>query len=209
MANLESDRGSSEKALSLYSLALRTLQDGGSLREMARVHNNIGAVLFYEDRWDEALDHYQRCLELSERCGEVSTSAYALSNIGQILARKGEEARALRYIDASMAVFERLGDDFMRSSNLLAKGILYRTARDWALSERYFREGLEVLGGLDMPRELAEARFEHGLALKRKGDRAGARRELSLAAGAFRKLGAGKELGRTERELKGLKTKKG
>jgi len=204
MANLESDRGDAGRALSLYSQALRALEGGGSLREMARVHNNTGAVLFYEDRWDEALDRYQRCLELSERCGEVSTSAYALSNIGQILARKGEEERALRYIDASMATFERLGDEYMRSSNLLAKGILYRTVRDWERSEKYFREGLELLGRLDMPRELAEARFEHGLALKRKGDREGAMKELALAAGTFRELGAAKELGRAERELRGI-----
>lgn len=209
MANLESDRGSNGRALAIYSQALRLLESHGSMRETARVHNNIGAVLFYEDRWDEALEHYQKCLELSERCGEVSTSAYALSNIGQILARKGEEERALKYIDASSGTFERLGDDFMRSSNLLAKGILYRTVRDWERSEDYFKQGMEILEGLRMPREMAEARFEHGVALKEKGDIARARKELELARDQFGRLGAASELGRAERELRGLKTKKG
>jgi len=209
MANLEDDRGDVGKALSLYSQALRLHETGGSLREMARVHNNIGAALFYKDRWDEALEHYQKSLELSERCGEVSTAAYALSNIGEILAMKGDEDRALKYLDASTATFERLGDDFMRSSNLLAKGILYRTVRDWVRSEEFFREGLELLGRLDMPRELAEARYEHGLTLKKKGDRAGALAELELARVDFERLGARRELARAERELKGLKTKKG
>ena len=209
VANLESDRGSNGKALSTYHQALKALETGNQMREMARVHNNIGAVLFYEGRWDEALEHYQKCLELSERCGEVSTSAYALSNIGQILARKGEQERALKYIDASSGIFERLGDDFMRSSNMLAKGILYRTVRDWERSEDHFRQGLEVLEGLRMPREMAEARFEHGVALKAKGDIARARKELELARDQYRKLGAASELERAERELNGLKTKKG
>jgi tetratricopeptide (TPR) repeat protein/DNA-binding MarR family transcriptional regulator len=208
MANLESDRGDAEKGLSLYSQALRILETGGSIRETARVHNNIGSVLFYEDKWDEALEHYQKCLELSERCGEVSTMAYALSNIGQILGRKGEEARALKYLDASTGIFERLGDDFMRSTNLLARGILYQTVRDWERSEKFFVEGLAVLDGLHMPREMAEARFEHGLALKGKGDGDGARKELELARGEFGRLGARRELARTERELKGLKKAK-
>jgi tetratricopeptide (TPR) repeat protein/DNA-binding MarR family transcriptional regulator len=209
MANLESDRGDAESALSLYSQALKALESGDSLREEARVHNNIGAVLFYEDRVDEALEHYQKSLDLSERCGEVSTSAYALSNIGQILARKGEEDRALKYIDASMATFERLGDDYMRSSGLLAKGILYRTVRDWERSEKFFQDGLALLGKLGMPRELAEARFEHALALRKKGDRAGAAAELELSRVEFERLGAAKELERTERELKGLRAKRG
>lgn len=208
MANLESDRGDAGRGLSLYSQARRLLESGGSLREVARVHNNIGAVLFYEDKWDQALEHYQESLELSERCGEVSTMAYALSNIGQILARKGEPERALKYLDASSGTFERLGDEFMLSTNLLARGILYSTVRDWGPSERYFGEGMALLQGLHMPREMAEARFEHGLALKRRGDRAGARAELELARGEFRRLGAARELGRTERELEGLKAKK-
>ncbi len=206
LANLEIDRGEVEKGLALYSQALKAL-DGGSLREVARVHNNIGSVLFYEDKWDAALEHYQKCLEISERCGEVSSSAYALSNIGQILARKGEEERALKYIEASMSTFERLGDEYMRSSNLIAKGILYRTLRDWERSEKFFREGLGILGRLDMPRELAEARFEHGLALKKRGDRTGAAAELEFSRSEFERLGARRELSRTERELKGFKTK--
>jgi len=208
MANLESDRGGVMKGLALYSQAQKLLEAGGSLREIARVHNNIGAVLFYEDMWDQALEHYQKCLELSERCGEVSTSAYALSNIGQILGCKGEHERALKYLDASSGTFERLGDEFMRSTNLVAKGILYRSVRDWERSEKFFVEGIAILEGLHMPREMAEARFEHGLALKTKGDRAGAQTELELASGVFERLGARRELARTERELKGLKTKK-
>ena len=201
LANLESDRGSNEKALATYARALRVLSSGGSVRETARVHNNIGAVLFYEGRWDEALDHYQKCLEISERCGEVSTSAYALSNIGQILARKGEEDRALKYLDASTGTFERLGDDYMRSSNLLAKGILYRTAKDWERSLIFFREGLSVLEGLGMPRELSEARFEYGLALKAMGDRPAARKMLGMALAEYRRLGAEKEIRNVEKEL--------
>jgi hypothetical protein len=60
-----------------------------------------------------------------------------------------------------------------------------------------------------MPREMAEARFEHGVALKAKGDIARARKELVLARDQFGKLGAAQELKRAERELEGLKTKKG
>ena len=208
MANLESDRGDVMKGLSLYSQAQKLLESGGSIREIARVHNNIGAVMFYEEMWDQALEHYQKCLELSERCGEVSTSAYALCNIGHILGRKGEEERAIKYLDAAMGTFERLGDDYMRSTTLLGKGILYRTVQDWERSEQYFREGLAVLEDLHMPREMAEARFEHGLALNGKGDAAGARKELEFARGEFERLGAVRELARTERELKGLKKAK-
>ena len=204
MGNISSDRGSPARALELYGRAISIDQKENALRELARVHNNIGAVLFYEDRWDEAVESYQKALELAERCGEVSTAAYALSNIGQILARRGEEKRAQKYLDASTQTFERLGDDFMVSSNLLARGILYRVLEDWERSEGFFRRGMELLARLDMPRELAEARLEHGLALRDMGKLAAAKKELVLALARFEKLGARKETARARRELKNL-----
>lgn len=204
MANLESDAGDAERALLLYERSLGALEAEGELREAARVHNNMGAVLFYEDRWEEAMAHYQSSLELAERCGEVSTKAYALSNIGQILSRRGEEERALRYLDESSRVFERLGDEYMVSTNLLARGILYRELGDWERSRAFFRRGLEALQRLDMPREMAEAEYEYGLALMRKGEKAEARKRLRSALETYRRLGAEKELRRVERELRKL-----
>ena len=204
MGNIESDRGSPERALELYGQALRIDESQNDIRELARVHNNIGAVLFYEDRWDTALESYQRSLELAQRCGDVSTAAYAQSNIGQILARRGDFRRALRYLDASTGAFERLGDDFMVSSNLVARGILYRVLEDWERSEGFFQSGIRMLARLDMPRELAEARLEHGLALRDRGDLSGAKRELGLACSMFGKLGARKEMARARKELRSI-----
>ena len=206
MGNISSDRGDQSRALELYGQALRINEKENAQREIARVQNNIGAVQFYEERWEEALESYQKALELSERCGEVSTAAYALSNIGQILARRGEEKRAQKYIDASTETFERLGDDFMLSSNLLARGILYRVLKDRERSEDFFRRGIQMLSRLDMPRELAEARLEHGLALRDMGKPAAAKKELAAAAARFEKLGARKETARARRELRSLET---
>jgi len=90
----------------------------------------------------------------------------------------------------------------MLSTNLLAKGILYRALRDWKRSGAYFRRGMEALEGLDMPRELAEARLEYGLMLKEMGDRRGARKMLRAAAGEFGRLRASRERERAERELR-------
>ena len=205
MGNISSDRGSPERALELYGRALRINEKENAIRELARVHNNIGAVLFYEDRWDAALDSYRQSLELSERCGDVSTAAYAQSNIGQILARRGDSKRASKYIDASTGAFERLGDDFMLSSNLVARGILCRVLEDWERSEDFFRRGIQMLSRLDMPRELAEARLEHGLAQRDRGNLAAAKKELAAALARFEGLGARKEAARARRELKNLK----
>jgi tetratricopeptide (TPR) repeat protein len=205
LGNLEDDRGDPDRALELYSDALGILDEEGISREAARVHNNIGAVLFYKRKWEGALEHYQRSLELAERAMDSSTSAYAQSNIGQILARQGEEARALQYLDASTRTFEHLGDAYMQSTNLLARGILYRTLKDPAKAEPFFRQGLTLLEGLEMPRELAEANFEYALCLRAVNNQKEARRLLETAAREFRRLGAAKELKSAEKELRRLK----
>jgi len=62
----------------------------------AKVLNNLGAFLYYEGRWDEAIDHYQRAAVAHGRAGDVVAEAMTANNVAEIQRDRGrlEEATA-------------------------------------------------------------------------------------------------------------------
>jgi class 3 adenylate cyclase/tetratricopeptide (TPR) repeat protein len=78
-------------------LALPIYEELGDLLGQANVLNNLGIDAYYEGRWDEALDLYERSRKLRERIGDVVGAATIMGNIGEILSDQGrlDEARAL------------------------------------------------------------------------------------------------------------------
>jgi len=91
-----SSLGSPERR-AFRGLALPIYEDLGDLLGQANVLNNLGIDAYYEGRWDEALDLYERSRKLRERIGDVVGAATILGNIAEILSDQGrlDEARSL------------------------------------------------------------------------------------------------------------------
>jgi class 3 adenylate cyclase/tetratricopeptide (TPR) repeat protein len=91
-----SSLGSPERR-AFRGLALPIYEELGDLLGQANVLNNLGIDAYYEGRWDEALDLYERSRKLRERIGDVVGAATIKGNIGEILSDQGrfEEARAI------------------------------------------------------------------------------------------------------------------
>jgi class 3 adenylate cyclase/tetratricopeptide (TPR) repeat protein len=77
--------------------ALRIYTELGDLTGQAVVYNNLGGFAYYEGRWDEALDLYEKGREARRRTGNEVSAAMGTSNIGEILSDQGrlEEADTL------------------------------------------------------------------------------------------------------------------
>ena len=79
-------------------LALPIFEEIGDLVGQASVLNNLGIEAYYEGRWDEARDLYERSRNLRERIGDVINVATTTNNIGEIELDQG------RYADAEAAL---------------------------------------------------------------------------------------------------------
>jgi tetratricopeptide (TPR) repeat protein len=65
---------------------------------------NIGQVLFYQGKYAEALDHYNKSLEINRKLfgtDEHATIATTLYNIGKVLFVQGKYAEALNVVKGS------------------------------------------------------------------------------------------------------------
>ena len=91
----------SRQALSLYERL-------GNLAKQAHVMNNLGYYAYFQARWDEARDWYERARDTYLRTGNVADAAIDDANLGELLLHQGrlEEAEiqlrdALRVLRAS------------------------------------------------------------------------------------------------------------
>jgi tetratricopeptide (TPR) repeat protein len=78
-------------------LALPIYEELGDLLGQANALNNLGIDAYYEGRWDDALDDYERSRRARERIGDVVGAATIANNIAEILSDQGlyEEAQTL------------------------------------------------------------------------------------------------------------------
>ncbi|MGH2725757.1 MAG: ATP-binding protein, partial [Actinomycetota bacterium] len=113
---LGEDNECSKKALEIYS-------ELGNLTGQARVLNNMGAWAYFEGRWNEAVDLYERGRLARERTGDPVNAAYGVSNIGEILSDQGRLEEAEPLVRHALRVWKAAGD---RSGVAFALGLLGR-----------------------------------------------------------------------------------
>lgn len=99
-------RADSEK---YRALALPIYEEIGDLVGQASVLNNLGINAYYEGRWHEALELYERSREARVRAGDVVGAATAANNIGEILSDQGRFAEAEDLFREAQRVFRSAG----------------------------------------------------------------------------------------------------
>ena len=117
------------------SRALELFEELGDLFGQSAVLNNMGGVAYWEGRWREAVDLYERATEASTRAGMVVDAAFGDFNVGEILVDQGLVDEGIERVRRAEQVWRGTGDEhgvaFARS--LLARATLRqeRYAEAW------------------------------------------------------------------------------
>ncbi|MFN2589510.1 MAG: tetratricopeptide repeat protein, partial [Actinomycetota bacterium] len=90
-------------------MALAIYEELGDLVGQATVLNNLGAWAYFEGRWPEARDLYERARSAQERAGDPVSAAYGLVNVGEILSDQGRLDEAEPLFRQSIRVFKASG----------------------------------------------------------------------------------------------------
>jgi tetratricopeptide (TPR) repeat protein len=94
-------------------LALPIYEELGDLLGQANALNNLGIDAYYEGRWDEALEFYERSRRARERIGDVVGAATIANNIAEIYSDQGHIAEAERLLREVQQTCEAAGSLLM------------------------------------------------------------------------------------------------
>jgi len=127
--------------------ALEIYEGLGDLTWVAATLANLGAVTYFQGRWDDAASLYSRAAEVARRAGDVGGEAVADLNLGELNANQGRLDEAYAALRRATRTVQSLG---YATQELFAITQLGRVA-----AERGFDE--EALGHFERAIELADA----------------------------------------------------
>ncbi len=88
--------------------ALTIFEELGDLVGQANVLNNLGTAAFYQGRWMEALDFYQRAAEVCGRAGDALHKGQPQVNMAEIFIDQGKVAQAEELLEELRTSWGRL-----------------------------------------------------------------------------------------------------
>lgn len=163
--------GNYDAAVKAFSEQLRDAEQSNDRSAMIYAHSAIGLALFHQEKFSDALVHYEKSFELSKSLGIEQKIGYSLLSRGQILWNLGRYKESQEALDAAekIAANPESGD-----RQLLAWTHLVRSQSD--LSRNNFksalaesRKAIEV-SAAQTGEIFVQATFTQGLANARSGN---------------------------------------
>ncbi|HUG08806.1 MAG TPA: adenylate/guanylate cyclase domain-containing protein [Acidimicrobiia bacterium] len=108
-AHLMMDQPGAEQ---LWLEALDLYEKVGDLGGQGYMNNNLGGLAYFEGRWDEALEYYERSRDLAERLGNAVDVGVAEGNIGEVLVKQNKFDEAEPQLRRAVRVAQASGDVF-------------------------------------------------------------------------------------------------
>lgn len=194
--------GDPNRAVSLFTEALRIQRELGVDADVATSLNNLGYV-YSTDLADygRSLAYHTEALAIRERIGDPGAISLSLNNIGIVHGRLGQHERALAYFERALAIRRELGQQTRIAATLHNIGDIHLEAGDPGRALEYHREALAVRESLEDPSAIAFSRATVGQILLAVGEPDSARAELLAALRMGERIG---DRGLNARTLIGL-----
>jgi tetratricopeptide (TPR) repeat protein len=163
--------------------ALRLYEELGDVSGQASTLNNLGCYAYFEGRWDDAVELYERSRDARARTGAVVDAETGAYNIAEILCDQGHLDLADESLRAAIRVFRAAGDREGLALAMGLRGIVQARLGDVVAGERLLTDAREACALLGHDYEVAQTDLRLAECALLAGD-PGRAAELAVAAKA-------------------------
>lgn len=190
LAVLATVRGDLQGAMDLYERLLAQLDENNPPPQIALTYCNMGMLRIDQERWDEAIELFDRSMEWTKKAHLIIQEPVVLLNRAEALAGKGELPAARAALSQALRAFRRLGDALGVADALRLLGRICRLEHNWKESGDYLTKSIDLNRQFGESVSLGEALFEMGLLKREEGQGEAALEPLREAEGIFSRTGA-------------------
>jgi tetratricopeptide (TPR) repeat protein len=174
--------GDLDNALKSFQQAERLFTGKADLRG---AYNQLGSVAFQKGDLQQAMNYHSRELGLARELGNKSAEATALNNISTVFDARGDQDKALDYLQQAA----RLEPDEGRKGTLYANiALIYSSRADYPKAIEYLDQAITIAQRTGNAHDTGVQQLNKGSVLTDKGDLAGAEASLQDGLVAVRKL---------------------
>lgn len=136
--------GEPKSALAAYLEAIEVLEELGERGKVGVLLNNVGVTLMNLERFDEALEYFERVEEFAIEAGDPLYRATALGNQGDVHHLQGHDEDALELHVEALSIREEAGDERGQGHSHHSLGAVHRGLGDPAASLEHLNAALAI-----------------------------------------------------------------
>lgn len=199
------NKGLNSKALDNFLLALNYSENLDKENE----YNNIGAVFFNEQEYDEAYNYYNKALDILKKKGNHYGISVANNNIGDVFKMMGKYDVALMYYNKVLSARDSLNNPEMEIVCMSNIGVVKEMMNDGDSAIYYYSKALEKAGIFNDQLLITRCLSLLGSALVEKGLYDQAKSYLERAFNLSKELVLYEDMSNTSKLLQLIYEKKG
>ncbi|HEX7247924.1 MAG TPA: adenylate/guanylate cyclase domain-containing protein [Actinomycetota bacterium] len=136
--------------------ALEIYESLGDLHGAASASNTLGMVAYFQGRWDEAVEAYERFASTKERLGDSVHAATGHMNVGEVRSDQGRIEEAVEGFRRARRAYRAAGDTLGIAYCLAYLGRAHARAGRFDAAEAELTEARTLFASLKAEREMAQ-----------------------------------------------------
>ena len=181
-------RGNHEKAVWNYKSAMERFERLKDNRRLARVYHNLGMLFCKMEKYDDALDEFNKCITISKEMDYLSNCAVAYIGKAYIYTQQKNAPLAEAYTDKAMELAHKINDTLSIADLYKIKGMIQNNLENFELSEEMFENSIRLNKDFENRLNEAESSVELGKLLEKTERREEANMYLESAHNYFKKI---------------------
>jgi tetratricopeptide (TPR) repeat protein len=157
-------------ALNEYKKALNAFMEGGEMKDVATVYNNMGLIYRAQGNTGKAFEFYEKYLDIGENLQNTSILATANNNLGNLYRDLGNLPKALEYYERGLQLAEKKDNKSSIAAGYNNIGSIYHAQKNYPKALEYFNTSLEIRNKTGDQRGLASTFTNIALLFKDQKD---------------------------------------